>query len=240
MAQTFGFIMTRCVKDDSHRPMWQECYHDIRKLYSEQIIIVDDNSNELLIDDIELVNVRVIKSEFPGTGELLGYYYFYKLKPFDKAVVLHDSMFIKEPLNMEINGIKFLWHFDSHLHYNYATESEYISLLDNNEGLKHIYDNKLYLGCFGVASIMTYEYVEHLHTKYDLFKLLYVVQTRENRMSLERILALLAYLDGKVTNADCSVMGCIMNHHRAMYLSFNEYKSLGFINYIMVKVWSGR
>ena len=62
----------------------------------------------------ELPNVTYIKSEFKGRGEILGYYYFYKLRPSERAIILHDSVFINEHIQHNShNDCEFLWRFNS-------------------------------------------------------------------------------------------------------------------------------
>ena len=67
----FGFIFTRCVKTIKDNTIWVNCYNSIRKFYSEQIIIINDNCNKDIIIDIELINTQVIDSEFNGSAEIL-------------------------------------------------------------------------------------------------------------------------------------------------------------------------
>ena len=58
----------------------------------------------------ELPNLTYIKSEFKGRGEILGYYYFHKIRPSKKAIILHDSVFINEPIRYNNhNPCEFLW-----------------------------------------------------------------------------------------------------------------------------------
>jgi hypothetical protein len=241
---SFGFIITRCVREESHRPIWQECYACIRKLYCEEIIIIDDNSNESLIDIIELVNTRVIKSEFPAAGELLSYYYFHKFKPFDKAIIMHDGMFVKKSINSDIESttsIKFLWYFETHEWDNAALESVYIKLLSDPIGLKTLYDQTTkWFGCFGVCSIITYEYVQHLHTTHNIFNLLKFITSRTDRMAIERILALLAFYDDKVTLYNCSIFGEIANYPNSFLITYPDYKNYQSPDCKIVKVWSRR
>jgi hypothetical protein len=93
--KTFGFIILRHVKDDITNTYWLRCYNCIRKYYPENmIIIIDDNSNYDYITNIDLYKTKIIKSEYHGRGELLPYYYYLHNKFFDKAIILHDSMFI--------------------------------------------------------------------------------------------------------------------------------------------------
>ena len=109
-----GFIIVRHVRSELTNLLWQECYKCIRKFYDNKIIIIDDNSDSTFLTTLDnLVNCELIQSEFPKRAELLPYYYFLKNAWFDTAVILHDSIFIQEPIKFDKYN-KFLWHFVSH------------------------------------------------------------------------------------------------------------------------------
>ena len=76
----FGFIITRHVNSSKTNKYWNRCVKLINIYYpSKPIIIIDDNSDDdFLKEDSRYENVTVIKSEFPGRGELLPYIYFLK------------------------------------------------------------------------------------------------------------------------------------------------------------------
>ena len=125
----FGFIIIRYVNSEETNLYWQECYNCIRKYYTNNIIIIDDNSNSIYVkNDIELINCNIIQSEFPKRGELLPYYYFHKYHFFEKAIILHDSTFIQNTINIEnSNSIKFLWSFE----HNWDTPTNEITMIHN-------------------------------------------------------------------------------------------------------------
>ena len=122
--EEYGFIVTRCVRSETHSYLWKECYSYIREHFpTASILIIDDHSNQTLIDQAfsgAMTKTTVIASELhPGAGEILPYYYYYKQdkdKPaFRKAVILQDGMFIieKEPIASAIkatNDYRFLWY----------------------------------------------------------------------------------------------------------------------------------
>ena len=82
---------------------WKLCYDHIRKHYpNNPIMIIDDNSDSSFISletEKDLINTTIIQSEYPGRGELLPYLYFLKLKPFTKACIIHDSVFINKKID---------------------------------------------------------------------------------------------------------------------------------------------
>ena len=57
----------------------------------------------------------IIYSEFNSRGELLPYYYFYRFKFFDTAVIIHDSVFINDFIDnrsLLTPNCKILWSFE--------------------------------------------------------------------------------------------------------------------------------
>ena len=98
-----GFILLRNVRDKITGEYWKLSYQCIRKFYPNQyIIIIDDNSDYDYIDlDFQknnLVNAHVIRSEYPKRGEILPYLYYLENHLFNKAVIIHDSVFINSYL----------------------------------------------------------------------------------------------------------------------------------------------
>lgn len=236
----FGFIFTRCVKKPPHDLLWQECYDCIRKFYNNKIIIIDDNSNEnLLTKNKKLVRTQIIKSEYPGAGELLPYYYFYKLHPFKKAIIMHDSMFIQSKIDFEKCPEKFLWYFRTHAADNIRNETLFISKLKNNENLLKYYKGRKWYGCFGSASIVKYDFVKILNDKYDFFILCNFVKNRGNRCSIERMIGLMMYYEKRFTGP-ISLFGEIFSFPMAFRLNYGMYKSGKIKNRAMIKVWNSR
>ena len=236
-----GFIILRHVSQKEHDRLWIHCYECIRQLYDAPILIIDDNSDESLLGQIKLDNCTVVKSEFPKRGELLPYYYFHKLAPFEKAVILHDSMFIKKKLDVEsIDEVKFLWHFDRHVGDRPELEKSFIKTM-KSEQVMNLYDSKNWHGCFGVASVITHNYITHLQEKYNLFALLDVIESRNDRMRLERIFALLCFHDGSVTKKSCSIFGRIHNFPGCYSCTFSKYqRNPNRFSVPIIKVWSSR
>jgi hypothetical protein len=63
-----------------------------------------DASIDIDKEKLEFDNLEIVKSEYPMAGEMAGYHYAWKYKPFKKLILLHDSMFIKEKLSI-INSL---------------------------------------------------------------------------------------------------------------------------------------
>jgi hypothetical protein len=214
--QPLGFIVVRHMQTINHQRLWKLCYDRIRMFYpSVPIMIIDDNSNPDMIDptvEKTLVNTQIINSQYPQRGELLAYYYFHKLHPFEKAIFLHDSMFLTQPLDetaiQNVNSVKFLWHF-----YNNIQSSEYehviIRELSQSSQISALYtDRTRWYGCFGVASIITWSFIDLLHREHNIFTVgLKLINTRLRRENLERVFAVLCTFYNSTLEHSPSLLG---------------------------------
>ena len=258
--ENLGFIITRNVISEKTNEYWQECYNCIRKYYNNLIIIIDDNSNpEFIQTEINLENCYIIKSEFNGIGEILGYYYYYKYNFFKKAVIIHDSVFINKKINFDlVENIKFIWHFT----HEWDTENDEIKLLNNilnynndnndnndnnenneNQQILNFYNEKTWMGCFGIQSVISHTFLQLIFEKYKLYNLIYIIKNRIDRMNLERIFGLICTFENKNLILNPSFYGKI--HHYIhwgytfdMYLNDKSKNNLD--KYDIIKVWSGR
>jgi len=234
-SETFGFFILRHVNSEITNKYWIECYTCIRKFYpNNKIVIIDDNSNYNYITNIELYNTEIINSEFHGRGELLPYYYYLQNKYFDYAVILHDSVFIQKYINFK-NNISFLWEFEHDWDVS-NIEIELIKKLDNYQFLLEYYNNKhLWKGCFGIMSVINFNFIKKLNDKYNFIKLLDYVKNRNDRMRCERVIACMISFENKDT---ISLFG---NIHQYMKwgTTYDEYKSNNW-DLPLVKIWTGR
>jgi len=230
---SIGFIMLRHVNSEVINKYWIHCYDCIRTFYPENIIvIIDDNSKQEYITEKELYNTAIVKSEYPGRGELLPYYYYAQYKWFDYAVILHDSVFINYPIHFNVKKYKLLWEFE---HYWDQIEDETNMINQfNDPDLMAFYENKsLWKGCFGCMSVITHDYLTEVNQSYPLSKLLPLVTTRFNRCSFERVIAcLLQKNEGKET-----LLGNI--HEYCPWGIHFDQKNL-FSHLPLIKVWTGR
>ena len=205
---SYGFIITRHINSETTNKYWNQSVKLLRTLYPERkIVIIDDNSNENYVKgDFDYKNVIIVKSEFPGRGEILPYYYYLKHKYFENAVILHDSVFFHKRLNFDmLSGYRVLplWHFN--------TDNENIvNTLRITESLnnKHEIQNKLSLndnfigllqskwyGCFGSQSYINYDFLSQINNKYNLINLVSAVKNRSDRCCLERILGCIFFTE---------------------------------------------
>jgi hypothetical protein len=210
--KTFVFIMTRHINSEQTNNYWIESYKCIRNFYPEtKIVIIDDNSDINFINDFGMTfnNVEFVKSEYPKRGELLPYYYFYKNKYADNAIIIHDSIFIQKKIDFESmdDNIKFLWH---HCHdwNDEVNEKRLIKFLNHSDTLLELYDNKSnWCMCFGVMSFISHDFLTKIQDTLNFFNLINHIVTRSDRMFLERIFGLVCiYLEPKLNN-DPSIFG---------------------------------
>jgi hypothetical protein len=254
--ETYGFIITRHVNSEKTNKYWNKCVRCIRAFYPlRKIIIIDDNSNQNFIKaDFKYLNIEIIQSEFHGRGELLPYYYFYKNKFFDNAVIIHDSIFFHKRINFEkLVGVKVLplWHFEadkeninktiiiSNKLSNQIEIQKKLSLNDTFLGLNH----QRWYGCFGVQSFINYNFLRYIEKKYNIFNLLSIVKNREDRCSLERIFGAIFYTEENHNLTKMkSLFGNIFNNQKWRY-TFDDYENdiiQKKISKPIVKVFTGR
>ena len=228
-----GFIILRHVNNDSVNKYWIHCYNCIRRFYPDaQIMIVDDNSNPNYLTNIMLKDTIVIDSEYPGRGEILPYYYYLQHKIADTVMILHDSVFINSPIDFSTDSYKSIWQFE-HNWDQIKDESEMIDAF-NDENLKSLHRNKAaWKGCFGGMSIITHDYLTKINQRFDISKLLQYVRTRYNRMSLERVIAVLLRMDSEHS----CLLGDI-HKYCPWGIKFDNYKQYAHLP--VIKVWTGR
>jgi len=237
----FGFIMIRHINSKETAQYWLNSYICLRKYYNNPILIIDDNSDEKFLNEqhINLIDCKIIKSEFIGGGEILPYYYFYKLKPFEKAIIIHDSVFINQYIDFSNSNI-FLWHFDTHAYDDDNLALSIMSKLKNSEELIKFYLQKnMWVGCFGVMSIITLETINLINDKYDLLILVNIIKNRNDRMILERIMATIMFKELCLKKENVSIFGEIFKYC-PWGVSFIEYIDGKYDHLPVVKVWKGR
>jgi len=232
-----GFILTRHVRSAQTNQYWLECVRKIRQFYSHNlVVIIDDHSDPQYLTAEAFPNCIVLKSEFPKRGELLPYYYLNKYKFFEKAVILHDSVFVQEAVNFNAFENLPLWHFTYPLYENEAHEQSLLRVLDNNEELLKAHSNREFRGAFGCMSVVTLPFVARLEGKYKISKLLNYVNSRPLRMALERVFGVLFTVENP---AAVSIFGTIQEFS-PWGVTFLQYIQKKTHRKAVVKVWSGR
>jgi hypothetical protein len=229
-----GFIMLRHVNNELTNNYWNHCYECIRKYYPENLIlIIDDNSNyDYIKEKHTLYKTTIINSQYPRRGELLPYYYYLHNKLFDTAVIIHDSVFINQYIDMSVNKYKLIWEFE-HYYDNIEEETKMLQLF-NDTDLLNFHENKdLWKGCFGGMSIITHDYLIDINNQYDISKLLECILTRGDRCWFERVIACLLQKNEKKE----TLLGNIHNYCK-WGITFEEKDN--YTHLPLIKVWTGR
>jgi hypothetical protein len=231
----------------------------LRRLYpSRKIIIIDDNSNPDFVKNEDVYkNVEIIKSEFPGRGELLPYYYYLKHKFFENAIILHDSVFIHKKVNFEHlvkKGIKVapFWVFFPDKE-NLINRAILLSYLKNSQNVqaKLMLDpvvlgmpSQKWYGCFGVQSFINHDFLILLENKYKITNLIDCVKCRADRCTLERIFGCLFCTEYPqlVSFPKKSLLGSIHAYQPWGY-TYSQYEKdirERTLPKTIVKIWTGR
>jgi hypothetical protein len=193
-----GFIILRHVNDCASARLYLEAYASVRKFHPRNpVVIVDDNSDPCFLqyqDTSHLTNTTVIEAglDFKGRGELLPYYYFWKHKPFKKAMIIHDSCMLQEPLTKEdllSAPVKFVHHFNAHDFNKREEEVALIHTMRDSDELMRVYNSNAWRGCNGVQAVIELAFLEDIQERFNFFALMNHVTTREARMNVERIFA---------------------------------------------------
>jgi hypothetical protein len=214
----FGFIVACCLREESHMISLQECLYSVQSFHPNEkyVVIVDFTSKkefvERVIEQFRNVIFECDTLPIPADMQLLKYYK--EKKYFDTAILLQDSMRVKQSFNIEhINDIKYLWHFNNHrIHWSVITEppTDYnkkhnihthddlihhiidsIPIITFSEYCKETYDKKeLWSGCFGALCIITSTFLEELDDKTHIIELQLTMTTNRLRRAIETLFAL--------------------------------------------------
>lgn len=232
--EDLGFVLTRHVTSEHTNRYWIECCRCIRLFYpTAPVVVIDDASDPAFVKGDLQPNCTVVASDYPKRGELLPYLFLKKHRPFKKAVILHDSVFLTAPIPTDtVVDVKFLWHFDRR--WECASTQKLLVLLPEYTALNNIFHSTQWVGCFGVQSVITLDFLDTL----PLELLVDHIHEREDRCGLERIFSLLCHLRRPGILHDPSLFGCIHDQPRGWGYTFQEYQRHP--PGAPVKVWTGR
>ena len=138
---------------------------------------------------------------------------------------------------INIDTYRCLWDFKSGVWDNENNILSILKLLNYNDQLIKLYNNKnLWKGCFGVMTIINLNFLEKIEEKFKIFDiLLKIINSREKRMTLERIFVILFINEDK--------------YHESIFGDIKKYCKWGqkWKRYIrkkrkkdIEKIWSGR
>jgi hypothetical protein len=253
----YTVYITRNMNNTKTSEYWKHSYSKIRKLYEKiKIVVIDDNSllqyieNDVDYKDVEFFYSKDEKSEcyrcmdFTCRGELLPFYYFHTYGSTPYALFIHDSVFINRPIHEFAINKEYisLWHFVDKS-YRLGSINKYVL---NKFGIDEKDLNGNWNGVFGGMCMLSKQYLHDLNNEYNFFKkLLPIINSREQRMELERIIGILH--TKKTGEVATSIYGNI-NVWCEIYLidnwgmSWETYKenSEQMDKLDIVKVWTGR
>lgn len=235
--KSLGFIILRHVNSEVTNQYWIYCYKSIRKYYPENmILIIDDNSDYQYVSNENLSNAMILQSEYPQRGELLPYYYYLRIRLFETAVIIHDSVFINQYIDFtNVDTYKMIWDFKHGSGYEQSEDvMKMIDVFKDSDLMNFYKNNSLWSGCFGAMTILTYDFLWSINQKYDLSKLLEHVITRYNRCSFERVIACILQ---KQEYKKHVLLGNILNYMPwgVTYDQIENHRHLP-----IIKIWTGR
>jgi hypothetical protein len=239
--KSYVFVILRNIQKSSDNDLWLSAYHSIRQFYTNQIIIIDDNSSINTVNG-KLQNTEIIQSEYNGAGEILPFYYFQKQKWADTMIFIHDSMvlhraFTEDELDHEV---VFHWHFTETSQDLISKSIGLLSSLTKSKELEDYASRGSWIGCFGGACIIDASVVDMLEEKYKLSKLAAFIRTRKQRQIVERIIGIILSYEKKVA----SNFGDIMKYPNTfetnnLQASIRAISSTNY-NTAIIKMWRGR
>jgi hypothetical protein len=216
----FGVIILRCVRDAEHDLYWQECLACVRRVYGPytDVIIVDDGSDPTLLSlDPADANTKIITigPELRGRAEYLPLLIMWRDRPFRRALILHDTMFVQNAIPAD--STRFHFTIPSTL-YREAHEADVYKLLSALRGdtsaLKALYaDPALWHAWFGAAGVVTLNDIDTMHNAFGFFdsRVSDTITSRNMRSALERVAALVCFTTGVVRLSNCSNFGVFTN-----------------------------
>jgi hypothetical protein len=242
-SKKLGFVIVRSVRDRQTGFYWLEAIRCIRRLHPDvPVVVIDDNSDPRFVrNDLKPKNCLIVMSEFPGCGEMLGYYYYWRHKWFETAVVIHDSVFIQEKIDYVAEckgGVRFIWHIETKVFDDVPLEEAYLKKTANQYSA--LYEEKdMWKGCFGVMAVVRHDFLEKIRIFFDLVP---HVSNRRQRSAMERVFAVICFYHNPLLLQDPSVMGDIHGYPHGWGYTFSNYqKEKGWRPMpAIVKVWTGR
>ncbi len=262
--KNYTIYITRYINNKEIAQYWKNSYDCIRNLYKNiNIVIIDDSSNEEFIaKDNDISDVTFFYSQqekkddqlkcedFTKKGEILPFYYFYKYGTTPYAVFIHDSVFINKAIHDNIYEDDFLsfWSFNTISWYKrlYSQMNNFINVFSKSKELTDIWKRpNLWEGTFGSMCVISSKYLNELEKEYGfLSNGLSMIQGREERMLLERLLSIFYF--SKHSRSPHALFSnihiwCMSTFGKSWGLKWSQYKSQKRLSNVpIIKIWSGR
>ena len=252
LQEDVGFIVTRCVRKPEHNILYQDCYAAIRKFHPDlKIIFIDDNSDKTVLEEIPMMNVEIIQSDYPAAGEFLPYYYLLTRRLFSKAIILQDSMILNTRIPYEtVNNYMFLYYvlYDKNIvchSYHFTLFKELLRNTKIPDALEDFYNNEPSPPvCWGTCSVMTLNFLEEIEDKVGILQWKSIIHNRDYRMVLECAMGLICtYLKKK---NPYSLFGCYEDLQVIKEFGNEKYRlniyllDKTYIKDSIIKVWNTR
>ncbi len=267
--ESFAFIITTCVRRNTHLDYLKKCISSIKNVYNDvTIYVINDNSCEqynihLALE--EFSRVEIIDSIVKGGGEINPYLFILDSRcRHDKLVYLHDSAFLKENIDRYIytnDEILFFWKCES------AIFNDTINKLENKDIYNNFYfyfsNSKIslehYLQIvrvykhvdvkFGSMSIFTKQFMNKVTLVTNFIEASKYFTCRINRCFFERILSIIyLFIYNEPYSFNKYICGDINNHPfpfkndtTDLEIFVKQNKNIKKIPFgPIVKVWQGR
>lgn len=226
-----GFIIPSFCRTEQHLDVLKYCIKSIRKFYpNNKIIIINDFSLiDISIPFINDLNINIVMSTQKGAADISTYKYFYNNKLFDIAVIIQDSMFFENKVDIldKVENVLPLWHAINHriewdttivprnqipdIYKNeIKTHSENIithikKILGDTEFTRYalnLYKQKeRWSVTFGPSTIISHKFLTELQEKTNILTLFSQLKTNWQRRIAESVFSLgIHYLLGDETN----------------------------------------
>lgn len=253
MPDDVSIYITTNLRTEEHRRMLVTAIEYANKHYpTERIVIIDDNSSlSVSKDELSRIhsNLEIIRSEYPGAGELLRlYYYLHDKNPTKWAICVHDSQFINTRFSLPSCPYRFLY-TAKHVHDNPLRELSLVAMIGSKELTKFFRrERKSWKTAFGAQCIVKHEFLQKINVKLPRFFTTMIpnVKSRSDRMCCERIVGVVFQFTQKCPVK--AMYGDIFDYAAKQSPKGWGYQYLEFIrdtqhsgtNLETIKVWVGR
>lgn len=236
-SEPIGFIILRHVSSEDNNRYWIKSYECVRRFHPEApIMIIDDNSRQEYLTNIDLYKTMIIYAEHPKRAELLPYLYYKKYKIAEQAIIIHDSLFINCEMDFTTNTWKPIWEFE-HTWDQPEDELRMLRVFGNNKILRFHEDKTNWKGTMGVMTIINHDFLCSVYKTFDFHEFIELVKGRFHRQTLERVISCIFHFHEK-QDALLGNMQKYMRWGTSFDTIFNNHEQFKHLH--VLKCWSGR